>query len=168
MSLLLSVALLAAQAPVNEIAADESPAAEVDASHPEATPFDPTLDANAAVDAALERAYIRGTYVMVVLGANWCHDSRALAGWLESERFAALVGDWYEVVYVDVGMPQTGDGFNLDIAARFGLEDVTNTPTVLILDNAGRLLNRDTAKSRSEDEIYDELALWATTEAARD
>lgn len=163
MSLLLSVALLAAQAPVNDVAGEDPPAAEVDASHPEAIPYDPELDATAAVDAALKIAEVRGTYVIVVLGANWCHDSRALAGWLQSERFAALVGDWYEVVYVDVGHPQSGEGRNLDIAARFGVEDITNTPTMLLIDNEGNLQNADTAKSwrnaasRSGDEIYDEL-----------
>ncbi|WP_284126534.1 thioredoxin family protein [Parerythrobacter aestuarii] len=153
--------------------AGETEAAAPD--HPEATPFDKKADATANVDAALVRANERGALVMIVLGANWCHDSRALAGWLQSERFAGLIEDRYEVVYVDVGHPQKGKGRNLDIAARFGLEEeVTNTPTLLLLDNEGRLLNADTAKSwrnaasRSGEEIYDELALMATTEMARE
>lgn len=155
------------------VAMSEVSTAEV-TSHPEATPYDPYLDATAAVDAALVRALERGTLVMVVLGANWCHDSRALAGWLQTERFAALVSEHYEVVYVDAGHPQSGEGRNLDIAARLGVENVTGTPTLLIVDIEGSLLNPDTAKSwrnaasRSEDEIYEELALAATTEIARD
>lgn len=167
LALALSGGPLAAQ---TEVAGTEATAPE----HPEATPYDPALDATAAVDAALLRAAERGTLVMVVMGANWCHDSRAFAGWLETKRFKALTDARYEVVYINVGRPQTGDGFNLDIAERFGLEGVTNTPTILILDSEGRLLNAETAKdwrnaaSRSEDEIYDELALAATTEFARD
>ena len=69
----------------------------------------------------------------------------------------------YELVFADVGSPQTGEGRNLEIARRYGVE-VENTPTVLILSSAGELLNPRTAKRwnnasrHSEDEIYDQLA----------
>lgn len=168
---LVAAALALASVPATVAAADTAEAADA---HPEAKPYDAELDATAAVDAALVRAAERGTLVMVVLGANWCHDSRALAGWLQTERFSALVSEHYEVVYLDAGHPQSGEGRNLDIAARFGVEDITGTPTLLILASEGRLLNPDTAKSwrnaasRNEDEIYEELALVATTEIARD
>lgn len=104
---------------------------------------------------------------MLVMGANWCHDSRALAGLLETPRFAELIAREYELVFVNVGMPQTGDGHNLDIAARFGLEELPGTPNVLILSPFGTLLNAETATSwrnaasRSEDAIYEELAALA-------
>jgi len=137
------------------------------AAHPEARAYAADADAHADVDAALARAAASGKRVLLVLGANWCHDSRALAGWLETPRFAALVAARYELVFVDVGMPQTGEGRNLDIAARFGLEDVKNTPALLVLTPEGRALNTDTARdwrnaaSRSEEEIYAELAALA-------
>lgn len=158
---LVAAALVLASVPATAAVADTVEAAD---SHPEAKPYDAELDAAAAVDAALARAAERGTLAMIVLGANWCHDSRALAGWLESERFAALVSERYEVVYVDAGHPQDGNGRNLEIAARFGLDGITGTPSLLVLASDGTLLNADTAKSwrnaagRSEDEIYDELA----------
>jgi thiol-disulfide isomerase/thioredoxin len=107
--------------------------------------------------------------VLLVMGANWCHDSRALAGWLETPRFAALVAERYELVFVNVGMPQTGDGHNLDIAKRFGLADFPGTPALLVLTPEGALVNADTATSwrnaatRSEDAIYAELAALAET-----
>ncbi len=138
--------------------------AEKVADHPEARPYAASADASAEVDAALATALRRGTLVMIVLGANWCHDSRAFAGWMETERFKTLIGDWYEVVYVDAGEPQKDKGRNMDIAARFGVTDIEGTPTVLILNNEGTLLNGETAKSwrnaasRSEDAIYEELA----------
>ncbi|WP_370636545.1 thioredoxin family protein [Erythrobacter sp. SDW2] len=149
---------------VPTLAVAEESLADVVEIRPDAVPYDAEIDATAAVDAALLQAADRGTLVMIVLGANWCHDSRALAGWLQTERFSALVSERYEVVYVDAGHPQSGEGRNLDIAARFGVEDITGTPTLLILDSKGRQLNADTAKSwrnaasRSEDEIYEELA----------
>ena len=118
----------------------------------------------AQVDVALARAGQRDTRVLLVMGANWCHDSRALAGWLETQRFAELVEANYELVFVNVGMPQTGDGHNLDIAQRFGLETLPGTPNLLVIDADGNLLNADSATSwrnaasRSEDVIYAELS----------
>jgi thiol-disulfide isomerase/thioredoxin len=134
------------------------------APHPEARLYAADADGHADVEAALARAAASGKRVLLVMGANWCHDSRALAGWLETPRFAALVAARYELVFVDVGMPQTGEGRNLDIAARFGLEEFKNTPALLVLTADGRALNLDTARdwrnaaSRSEETIYAELA----------
>ena len=99
---------------------------------------------------------------MIVMGANWCHDSRAFAGWTETPRFQQLIADHYKLVFVNIGMPQTGDGHNLDIAERFGIE-VEGTPTVIVLSPLGEVVNADTATtwrnaaSRSEDDIYNEL-----------
>ena len=137
------------------------------AAHPEARAYSATADASADVDAALARAAANGKRVLLVMGANWCHDSRALAGWLETPRFAALTAARYEVVYVDVGIPQTGEGRNLDIAKRFGLADVPGTPALLVLTPEGKAINLDTAAgwrnaaSRSEDAILDELTALA-------
>jgi thiol-disulfide isomerase/thioredoxin len=137
------------------------------APHPEARLYSAEADATADVDAALARAAASGKRVLLVLGANWCHDSRALAGWLETPRFAALAAAHYEVVFVDVGMPQTGEGRNLGIARRFGLDDMKNTPALLVLGADGTALNLETARdwrnaaSRSEDAIYAELAVLA-------
>ncbi|MFO6430756.1 thioredoxin family protein [Erythrobacter sp. W302b] len=137
------------------------------AAHPEARAYSATADATAEVDAALARAATSGKRVLLVLGANWCHDSRALAGWLETPRFAALTAQAYDVVFVDVGTPQTGEGRNLDIARRFGLADMPGTPALLVLTAEGRAVNLDTAASwrnaasRSEDAIFEELVALA-------
>lgn len=139
--------------------------------YPEATSYDVSDDAMGDVDAALARAAAADKRVLLVMGANWCHDSRALAGWLENERIGALVEDKYELVYVNIGMPQRGDGHNLGIAKRFGIDDLPGTPNLLVLTADGTLVNEDTATtwrnaaSRSEDEIYDELAKLAKAPA---
>ena len=131
--------------------------------HPEARSFAVSQDPSAQVDAALASAAANDTRVLLVMGANWCHDSRAFAGWMEQPRFQALVAEHYELVYVNVGMPQTADGHNLDVARRFGLEAIYGTPTVLVLDSDGAALNLDTAgtwrntASRSADAIHAEL-----------
>ena len=131
--------------------------------YPEAASYDVSEDAEADVDAALERARENSTRVLLVMGANWCHDSRALAGWLGTERFAGLIEREYELVFVNVGRPQSGDGHNLQIAKRFGVEDLPGTPNLLVLTSEGELVNGDTATtwrnaaSREEDAIYKEL-----------
>lgn len=140
--------------------------------HPEARPYSASADARAEVDAALARASQSGKRVLLVMGGNWCHDSRALAGWLESPRFAALRAARFEVVYVDVGIPQTGEGRNLDIARRFGLDEVPGTPALLVLTADGQPVNLDTAASwrnaasRNEEAIFAELEALADKPAA--
>ncbi len=135
--------------------------------HPEARAFSASADAQAEVDAALARAAAGDRRVLLVMGGNWCHDSRALAGWLDTPRLAALVAARYELVFVDVGIPQTGAGRNLDIARRFGLAELPGTPALLVLTGEGRAVNLATAAgwrnaaSRSEAAILAELTALA-------
>ncbi len=129
-------------------------------SHPEARPYDAKADAKAEVNAALARAQAANKMVLIVMGANWCHDSRALAGWFAEPRFSAMIASRYELVYVDVGQRDR----NIDIARRFGIKSIKGTPTVLILNSEGKLLNKKdaptwrNAASRSEQEIYSAFA----------
>jgi hypothetical protein len=138
-----------------------------DSAHPEARAYDASIDASASVDAGLARAKASGRHVILVLGANWCHDSRAFAGWMETERFQSLLKDRFELVYVNVGMPQTKDGHNLHIAERFSVTDIEGTPSVLVLSSDGVLLNGESAKSwrnaasRTQDAIFAELVALA-------
>jgi thiol-disulfide isomerase/thioredoxin len=131
--------------------------------YPEARSYAVSEDAMGDVDSALARAIASGRRVLLVMGANWCHDSRAIAGWLESPRIAELVEREYELVFVNIGMPQTGDGHNLAIARRFGLEELPGTPNLLVLTADGTLVNPDSATtwrnaaSRSESAILAEL-----------
>ncbi|MEH6790168.1 thioredoxin family protein [Parasphingorhabdus sp.] len=131
----------------------ESPA---QTGHPEARVFDDRADAAAEVDAALALAQQSGKRVMLVLGANWCHDSRGLAGWFAEPRFAAMLDAKYERVNVDVGYKDR----NLAIAPRFGIAEIKGTPTVLVLSPEGQLLNRKSAPkwrnaaSREPDDIF--------------
>ncbi|MEM7780854.1 MAG: thioredoxin family protein [Pseudomonadota bacterium] len=131
--------------------------------YPEARSYEVSEDASADVEAALTRAAENNKRVLLVMGANWCHDSRALAGWLATERFETLIEERYELVFVNIGYPQTGDGHNLEIAQRFGLDDLPGTPNLLVLTADGELLNADTATTwrnaaaREEDAIFVEL-----------
>lgn len=143
----------------------------------EAGPFVEGADAAGALDEAFAavaaRLIVNGEYysrqrVLAIFGANWCHDSRDLVAMLERPRIAALLAQQYRVVLIDAGMPQTGNGHNLDLAARHGVNEITGTPTVLVLDETGHLLNSPddargwrNASSRSEGEVYRFLRQWA-------
>jgi hypothetical protein len=95
-------------------------------------------------DRALARARGDGSAprkVLAVLGANWCHDSRALAGWLLDARHSAALDRDFVVAFVDFGKPQDGHGHNLDLAARFGIAGLNSTPALMVLDAEGHRLN---------------------------
>lgn len=109
---------------------------------------------------ALESARLSNKHVILIFGGNWCHDSRALTGWFQTPRFAAMLLPKYELVYVDVGNPKAGNGRNLDIASRFGIKQIKGTPTVLIVTPDSKPLNLDAAAgwknaaSRKEEDIF--------------
>jgi len=110
-----------------------------------------------AVDEALADAALSGKHAIIVMGANWCHDSRALGGWFQTPKFETLLQDNYIVRYIDVGKKDR----NIDVAQRFGLENIVGTPTIIVTNAEGDVLNLDTAPtwrnaaSRTEDEIFD-------------
>ncbi len=145
------------------VAACASTPLSTTAPKPEARSYRVSQNASADVDAALERAGRSGKRVLLVMGANWCSDSRALAGWLATDRFADLIAREYELVFVNIGMPRSGDGHNLEIARRFGPPNLPGLPNVLVLTSDGVLVNPTTAtlwreaESRTGDAIYDEL-----------
>lgn len=135
------------------------------AEHPEARPFDPapSIIAQEAVDETLADAALAGKHAIIVMGADWCHDSRALAGWFETPRFEGMLRENYVVRYVDVAQKDR----NIDVAQRFGLNSIVGTPTIIVTNSQGEVLNLDTAPtwrnaaSRSEDEIYDYFLAYA-------
>ncbi len=126
-------------------------------------PFDSSRNAMMDVDAALSAARASGRNVLLVLGGNWCHDSRGLAAKFTQPELAAVLAMGYELVWVDVGHRDR----NLDVARRFGVMDLRGTPTVLILSPDGALLNRDsvhdwrTADSKPYDETLDYFGRYA-------
>ena len=138
-----------------------------DASHHDdgPRPFDPSREAMADVDLALALAHSRGVNALLVLGGNWCHDSRGLAAKFETPELTTLIAENYELVWVDVGRRDR----NLDVAERFDVTRLVGTPTILIVSPEETLLNRDTvndwrnADSRTLDEAIDYFSQWTTS-----
>jgi len=126
-------------------------------------PYEDTRLAQADVDATLFAARTAKKNALIIMGANWCHDSRALARHFETPKFQTLFSTEYETVFVDVGQKDR----NLDIAQRFGLSEIVGTPTVFIISPKGKVLNLDSAvtwrnsASMEGDDIYRYFADFA-------
>lgn len=100
--------------------------------------YEREVEAASLVDTALEEARERQVNALLVFGANWCHDSRGLAHTLQThEVLATYAAQQFSVRFIDVG---TRDR-NLDQLARFGVDGVFGTPTVLIVGPDGALQN---------------------------
>jgi thiol-disulfide isomerase/thioredoxin len=107
-------------------------------SDPDGHLFQPSADPLADVQQALGRAADGDRRALVVLGANWCHDSRALASRLYQSPLADVIQQHYELVFVDVGFYEQGR----EVTQQFGVAHYYATPTVLIIDPAsGQLVN---------------------------
>ena len=110
-------------------------------------------DARADLDAALADAARSGRFAVVVFGADWCHDSVALAQVLTGPAFRDEFGARFAVTFIDVGVPQTGNGRNLDLIARYGVKRMRGTPALFVIGPDGRPRNsrRDAESWRNAD-----------------
>jgi thiol-disulfide isomerase/thioredoxin len=119
------------------VLAQGSRAAETD---PDGRLFEPSVDALADVEQALRRADKSDRLGLVVLGANWCHDSRALAARLNKSPLVEVIEEHYELVFVDVGFYTAGR----DVVQHYGVPQFYATPTVLIIDPAtGKVVDNE-------------------------
>lgn len=98
-------------------------------------------NAGAEIDGALAEAKAGGRQAVLVFGADWCGDSRALAAILTSETWTGEFGSRYRVVFVDVDHPTKDHGRNEDQIARFGVKKMTGTPEMLVIGADGKPLN---------------------------
>lgn len=120
-------------------------------------PYDESSDAKAAVQQALTVAKSDRVPVLVIFGANWCEDCRALDLALKTGRNAEQIAQEFKVVKVDVG----NFNRNLDLSRAYGDPIKKGIPAAVVLspDNqilyatrAGELAN---ARRMSESGIYD-------------
>ncbi len=118
-----------------------APTANADNTAEEPRPFHHTEDAMADIDNVLAKAKAEDKLAIIVLGANWCHDSLGLAQRFQSNEMVGLIAENYELLYVDIGFFEV----NMNLVSRFGLPIMFGTPTVLVVDpETETLLNRDT------------------------
>ena len=101
-----------------------------------ALPYDESADAKAGVQLALVAARSSHVPVLIVFGANWCEDCRALDLALRDGRSAALVAKSFNLVKVDVGNFDR----NLDIAAAYGNPIRKGIPAAVVVSGDGKVL----------------------------
>ena len=99
-------------------------------------PYNETADAKAEVRQALAQAGEANKPVLVIFGANWCADCRALDTALKTERNAGLMAREFKVVKIDVGRFDR----NLDIAAAYGNPIKKGIPAAVVLSPDNRVL----------------------------
>lgn len=127
-------------------------------------PYDPDLNARAALDAAFERARISRTRVLAKFGAAWCPDCRILAGMMASPVIASFLERRFEVVPIHIGRYDA----NMDLVEQLGLQaGLEGVPAVVIAKADGTVVNTPrifewrTARTRSLQDLADYLTAFA-------
>jgi len=120
-------------------------------------PYDEAANAKADVERALAMASTTKRSVLVIFGANWCEDCRALDVSLKNTRNAELVAKEFVVVKVDVGNFDR----NLGLAAQYGNPIKTGIPAAVVLSPSNQVLyatragELSNARRMSETGVYD-------------
>ena len=115
----------------------------------------------AVMRTALATAAVLHRPSVIVFGADWCHDSRALAKVLTSDAFKTEFGQRFAVTFIDVGKPQTGDGRNLELVKQLGVKNLKSTPALFVLRADGKVLNgkKDAVSWRNAESRGDQTIL---------
>jgi thioredoxin 1 len=99
--------------------------------------YDESADAGCEIKAAIARASEKGKRnIVLVFGANWCKDCRALDARMHSPELAAIIAKNFVVVKVDVGRMDK----NVELAEKYGVPVSNGIPALAVLDSRGRLL----------------------------
>lgn len=112
----------------------------------------------AQLQQAQNKAATEDKLLMLVLGADWCHDSNALMAHFSEAEFNSQLQQRFVVQAYDVGFVERG--FN--VTEAYGQPTYYGTPTVMIIDpETGQVLNKadwqhwTNAASRSADDFND-------------
>ena len=128
----------------------------------ERPPYDEKADAHQQIAAAIADASKAQKNIILVFGANWCGDCRALDAQMHKEELAALIAANYEVVKVDVGRFNK----NRDIGDRFRVPLRHGIPALAVLDPRGNPLfamdqgQFSNARSMSYESIKEFFVKW--------
>jgi thioredoxin-related protein len=102
----------------------------------EQPPYNEKADAHQQITAAMAEASRAHKNLILVFGANWCPDCRALDAQMHKKDLAALIAKNYEVVKVDIGQYDK----NQDVAEKYHVPIKRGIPALAVLDAGGKLL----------------------------
>ena len=115
-----------------------------------AGPYDETAVGETQLTEALARARPTGKRVLLVFGANWCADCRAMDALFKANvEISAQLAAGFELVKIDVGHDEVPRK-NAALIKRFGVAMETGIPVLVVADAQGKPLN-DTKKERLAD-----------------
>jgi thioredoxin 1 len=120
-------------------------------------PYDESANAERDVKQAFEKAAKEQRPVLIIFGANWCKDCRALDTALKAPANAELIGKEFVVVKVDVGNFDR----HMDIAERYGNAVKKGIPAAAVLSPQQELIYTTRggeladARQMSESGVYD-------------
>ena len=119
-------------------------------------PYDESADAKAAVQHALVAARSSHLPVLIVFGANWCEDCRALDLALQKGQTAELVASSYNLVKVDVGNFDR----NLDLAATYGNPIKKGIPAAVVVSGDNKVLYATKAGELADARRMSEIGIY--------
>jgi len=99
------------------------------AAGPYPTPL-PVAEVPGEIDGVLRQAAAEQKLAMLVLGANWCHDSTDFAAMLESPELKPWLEEHYVIALYDQGYLDHIPTY----VQPFGVPTMYGTPTVLVID----------------------------------
>jgi protein disulfide-isomerase len=120
-------------------------------------PYDESVNANEQVKQAFDAAQSSKKPVLIIFGANWCPDCRALDKAMQLSKNARLINTEFSVVKVDVG----NFDHNLNIDKAYGHPIKTGIPAAVLVSydkkilyatQGGELAN---ARRMSDTGVYD-------------
>ncbi|WP_119967679.1 thioredoxin family protein [Shewanella japonica] len=103
------------------------------------------------VELAQSKALEQGKLLLVVMGAQWCHDSRGLASNFSDQTMQPILISRFETVFVDVAY---FDDMH-SLPQKYGYPAYFGTPTVMVIEpKTGQLLNEvNLSKWQSADSV---------------
>lgn len=105
--------------------------------------FIPTERPILQAETALSKALAENKYALIVLGAQWCHDSVGLAENFSTDEMQSVLTARYITQFIDVAYLED----RRDITNLVGYPNYFATPTVLIVDPASNtVINMDSLK----------------------
>lgn len=120
-------------------------------------PYNEAADAKADIKQALTQAAPTKTPIILVFGANWCPDCRALDIAMKKGASAPLLAKDFKIVKVDVGRVDK----NLEVAQSYGVPLNKGIPAVAIISPSGGVLyvtkegELSSARKMSDQGIYE-------------
>ena len=119
-------------------------------------PYNETADAKLDIKQALTQAATAKIPVIVVFGANWCGDCRALDTAMKTGATAPLLSRDFKIVKINVGQFDK----NVDIAKSYGVPLEKGIPAVAIISTNNEVLYATKAGELADARKMGDIAIY--------